>query len=116
MALGEPSEETQYALDYFKLAAPRVVASAKDEAAQVMFVDHNEFQQSVADIADVTCCQLSIIIVSLTLKRQTHFTIVQNRSVVQVRSCRNVKKKIKWNFQSDRQESCSQRSFRYIVV
>ena len=53
VALGEPSEETQYALDYFKLAAPRVVASAKDEAAQVMLVDHNEFQQSISDIADV---------------------------------------------------------------
>ena len=53
VALGEPSEETQYALDYFKLAASRVVASAKDEAAQVMLVDHNEFQQSISDIADV---------------------------------------------------------------
>lgn len=53
VALGEPSEETQYALDYFKLAAPRVIASAKDEAAQVMLVDHNEFQQSISDIADV---------------------------------------------------------------
>ncbi|AKX86750.1 inorganic pyrophosphatase [Enterococcus durans] len=53
VALGEPSEETQYALDYFKLAAPRVVASAKDEAAQVMLVDHNEFQQSISDITDV---------------------------------------------------------------
>lgn len=53
VALGQPSEETQYALDYFKLAAPRVVASAKDEAAQVMLVDHNEFQQSISDIADV---------------------------------------------------------------
>lgn len=53
VALGEPSEETQYALDYFKLAAPRVVASAKDEAAQVMLVDHNEFQQSISYIADV---------------------------------------------------------------
>ena len=53
VALGEPSEETQYALVYFKLAAPRVVASAKDEAAQVMLVDHNEFQQSISDIADV---------------------------------------------------------------
>lgn len=53
VALGEPSEETQNALDYFKLAAPRVVASAKDEAAQVMLVDHNEFQQSISDIADV---------------------------------------------------------------
>lgn len=53
VALGEPSEETQYALDYFKLVAPRVVASAKDEATQVMLVDHNEFQQSISDIADV---------------------------------------------------------------
>lgn len=53
VALGEPSEETQYALDYFKLAAPRVVASAKGEATQVMLVDHNEFQQSISDIADV---------------------------------------------------------------
>lgn len=53
VALGEPNEETQYALDYFKLAAPRVVACAKNEATQVMLVDHNEFQQSISDIADV---------------------------------------------------------------
>ncbi len=53
VALGEPNEETQYALDYFKLSAPRVVTSAKDEDAKVMLVDHNEFQQSIADIADV---------------------------------------------------------------
>ncbi|OQO68627.1 manganese-dependent inorganic pyrophosphatase [Enterococcus villorum] len=51
VALGTPNEETQFALDYFKLPAPRVVHSAKEEAAQVMLVDHNEFQQSIADIA-----------------------------------------------------------------
>lgn len=52
VALGTPNEETQFALDYFKLPAPRVVHSAKEEAAQVMLVDHNEFQQSIADIAE----------------------------------------------------------------
>ncbi|KAF1306165.1 manganese-dependent inorganic pyrophosphatase [Candidatus Enterococcus willemsii] len=54
VALGEPSEETQYALDYFKTAAPRVVETVANETDSVMLVDHNEFQQSVADIADVT--------------------------------------------------------------
>ena len=53
VALGTPSEETQYALDYFKLEAPRVVASVKDETSDVMLVDHNEFQQSVSDIAEL---------------------------------------------------------------
>ncbi|WP_207940877.1 manganese-dependent inorganic pyrophosphatase [Enterococcus sp. DIV2402] len=53
VALGTPSEETQYALDHFELAAPRVVATVANETADVMLVDHNEFQQSVADIADV---------------------------------------------------------------
>ena len=54
VALGEPSEETQYALDYFQLAAPRVITQAKEETTNVMLVDHNEFQQSVSDIADLT--------------------------------------------------------------
>lgn len=53
VALGEPSEETQYALDYFGVKAPRVINSVKPEAKDVMLVDHNEFQQSVSDIADV---------------------------------------------------------------
>lgn len=53
VALGTPSEETQYALDYFKLAAPRVVTSAKGETTDVMLVDHNEFQQSISDIAEL---------------------------------------------------------------
>ncbi|MEY8444852.1 manganese-dependent inorganic pyrophosphatase [Enterococcus ratti] len=52
VALGTPNEETQYALNFFKLAAPRVVRSIKEEGAQVMLVDHNEFQQSISDIAE----------------------------------------------------------------
>lgn len=53
VALGTPNEETQYALDYFQLSAPRVVESAKAENADVMLVDHNEFQQSISDISEV---------------------------------------------------------------
>ncbi|OTN90415.1 manganese-dependent inorganic pyrophosphatase [Enterococcus sp. 7E2_DIV0204] len=54
VALGAPSEETQYALDYFNVDAPRIVESATGETTQVILVDHNEFQQSISDIADLT--------------------------------------------------------------
>ncbi|MFW8618412.1 manganese-dependent inorganic pyrophosphatase [Enterococcus innesii] len=54
VALGTPNEETQFALDTFGLAAPRVIDSVAKETQEVMLVDHNEFQQSAADIADVT--------------------------------------------------------------
>ena len=53
VALGTPNEETQYALDHFQLSAPLVVESAKAENADVMLVDHNEFQQSISDISEV---------------------------------------------------------------
>ncbi|MER2227709.1 MAG: manganese-dependent inorganic pyrophosphatase [Carnobacterium sp.] len=53
VALGEVGEETQYALDHFKVDAPRVVETVANETDKVMLVDHNEFQQSVKDIADV---------------------------------------------------------------
>lgn len=53
VALGTPNEETQYALDHFQLSALRVVESAKAENADVMLVDHNEFQQSISDISEV---------------------------------------------------------------
>ncbi|MDH6363149.1 manganese-dependent inorganic pyrophosphatase [Enterococcus sp. PF1-24] len=53
VALGNPSEETQYALDYFAVDAPRVVETIANETTDVMLVDHNEFQQSVADIAEL---------------------------------------------------------------
>ncbi|HEL2382429.1 TPA: manganese-dependent inorganic pyrophosphatase [Streptococcus suis] len=54
VALGTPNEETAFALDYFGVTAPRVVESAKAEGvSQVILTDHNEFQQSIADIKDV---------------------------------------------------------------
>ncbi len=53
VALGTPNEETQFALSTFGLEAPRVITSVKPEADSVMLVDHNEFQQSAVDIADV---------------------------------------------------------------
>lgn len=55
VALGTPNEETAYVLDYFGVQAPRVVESAKAEGAEtVILTDHNEFQQSISDIKDVT--------------------------------------------------------------
>ncbi|WP_186577314.1 manganese-dependent inorganic pyrophosphatase [Aquibacillus kalidii] len=51
--LGEVNGETQYALDYFKVDAPRLVESVSSEADQVILVDHNEKQQSANDIDQV---------------------------------------------------------------
>ena len=53
VALGEPNEETQFFLDYFKEPAPRVIKTASNEVDAVMLIDHNEAQQSVDDIKDV---------------------------------------------------------------
>ena len=54
VALGNPNEETAFVLEYFGVTAPHVVTSAKAEGAeQVILTDHNEFQQSISDIADV---------------------------------------------------------------
>ncbi|HFI0255826.1 TPA: manganese-dependent inorganic pyrophosphatase [Streptococcus suis] len=54
VALGTPNEETAFALNYFGVTVPRVVESAKAEGvSQVILTDHNEFQQSIADIKDV---------------------------------------------------------------
>ena len=55
VALGTPNEETAFVLDYFGVVAPRVVTSAKEEGVDtVILTDHNEFQQSISDIADLT--------------------------------------------------------------
>ena len=54
VALGEPNDETKFVLDHFKVQAPRVIKTAANETDHVMLVDHNEFQQSVSDIEDVT--------------------------------------------------------------
>lgn len=53
VALGNPNDETQFMLDYFKLNAPRVVETVANETDRVALVDHNESQQSVADLKDV---------------------------------------------------------------
>lgn len=53
VALGEPSEETQYALNTFGLEAPRVIQTAANEVEEVVLVDHNEAQQSVPDLSEV---------------------------------------------------------------
>lgn len=54
VALGEPNGETQFALDYFKVSAPRVVTTVANETDEVILVDHNEKQQSVSDIEEVS--------------------------------------------------------------
>lgn len=56
--LGDVSGETQFALDYFKVEAPRYIESAAAETDSVILVDHNEFQQSVSDIKDVTVLEV----------------------------------------------------------
>ena len=53
VALGEPNDETAYALKTFGFEAPRVIETAANEVNSVMLVDHNEPQQSVSDIEDV---------------------------------------------------------------
>ena len=51
-ALGAPSEETQFALDHFGVAAPKVIEKAAEVADAdtiLALVDHNEAQQSLPD-------------------------------------------------------------------
>ena len=47
--LGEINEETQYALDNFKVEVPQLIEKVED-GQQVILVDHNEFSQSVEGI------------------------------------------------------------------
>lgn len=56
--LGNINSETEYALNYFKVEAPRSVQAVAGEAKQVILVDHNEKQQSADDIADVTVIEV----------------------------------------------------------
>jgi manganese-dependent inorganic pyrophosphatase len=56
--LGEVNGETQYALNTFQAAAPRLVEKVAPEAKNVILVDHNEFQQSADDIRDVTVLEV----------------------------------------------------------
>ncbi|MDO4855872.1 MAG: manganese-dependent inorganic pyrophosphatase [Limosilactobacillus gorillae] len=58
VALGEVNDETKYALKEFGMEAPRVVETVANEVDSVMLVDHNEPQQSVADLDKVTVTHL----------------------------------------------------------
>ncbi|MEK5058941.1 manganese-dependent inorganic pyrophosphatase [Paenibacillus shunpengii] len=51
--LGEVNGETQFALDFFNVDAPRLVETVANETNSVILVDHNERQQSVSDIDQV---------------------------------------------------------------
>ncbi|MDR2832474.1 MAG: manganese-dependent inorganic pyrophosphatase [Streptococcaceae bacterium] len=55
IAQGEVNEETAFVLNYFNVKAPRIVTRATDEGVKnVILVDHNEFQQSIDDIEELT--------------------------------------------------------------
>ncbi len=56
--LGVINGETQFALEYFHVNAPRLVQSVSDEAHKVILVDHNERQQSADDIQSVTVVEV----------------------------------------------------------
>ncbi|MCG7376668.1 MULTISPECIES: manganese-dependent inorganic pyrophosphatase [Paenibacillus] len=56
--LGEVNGETQFALDHFKVEAPRLIKTAANEVNKVILVDHNERQQSVSDIEEVTVVEV----------------------------------------------------------
>lgn len=51
--LGDVQNETAFALETFKVEAPRLIEKAATEVQQVILVDHNEKQQSVDDIDEV---------------------------------------------------------------
>ena len=53
VALGQVNAETAYALNEFGQEAPRVIESIGTQTGTVALVDHNESQQSVADLAEV---------------------------------------------------------------
>lgn len=53
VALGNVNGETAFALDRFGFQAPRVIEAVAGEVKDVILVDHNERQQSVADIDQV---------------------------------------------------------------
>ena len=56
--LGPVSPETRFVLESFGVAAPRLVESVAGEADEVILVDHNERQQSVADLDAVKIAEV----------------------------------------------------------
>lgn len=51
--LGDLNSETEFVLNYFGVEAPRRVETVAGEVKEVILVDHNERQQSAADIDQV---------------------------------------------------------------
>ncbi|WP_339165067.1 manganese-dependent inorganic pyrophosphatase [Siminovitchia sp. FSL W7-1587] len=56
--LGPINGETEYALKYFNVEAPREVNTVANEAKKVILVDHNERQQSADDITEVQIAEV----------------------------------------------------------
>lgn len=56
--LGEVNKETEYALNFAGVEAPRFIEKVDADVEQVILVDHNEFQQSVDNIKDVTIAEV----------------------------------------------------------
>lgn len=56
--LGEINKETAYALDFAGVEAPRLIEKVADDIAEVILVDHNEFQQSVDNIREVRIAEV----------------------------------------------------------
>lgn len=51
--LGEINNETKFALEKFGFDVPRLIGNVKEEASEVILVDHNERQQSADGIKEV---------------------------------------------------------------
>ncbi|MBZ5964278.1 manganese-dependent inorganic pyrophosphatase [Leuconostoc gelidum subsp. gelidum] len=51
VAQGTPNAETQFALDFFSVTAPKIITSADTET--VVLVDHNEATQSIDNLSEV---------------------------------------------------------------
>lgn len=56
--LGAVNKETQFALNYFKVQAPRFIKTVEEDIKGVILVDHNEFQQSVDNIQETTILEV----------------------------------------------------------
>lgn len=56
--LGAVNKESEYALNYFGVEAPRYIEKVDDDVEDVILVDHNEFQQSVSNIQDVNIVEV----------------------------------------------------------
>ena len=55
-ALGEPRKEAQFALNYFKVDAPKILYNVANE--NVVLVDHNEFAQSADGIEEANLVEI----------------------------------------------------------